>query len=158
MCQLQICQKRQKTRLPNTNNAGGYNLLSRGLMYKSKQKCSFFMPDGKSRQKFCKWPYAGFYLNENWHFCLVIKWRFLENHIQPPHLYSGVLIYRMSSFERHLLGVCSWYHSWWLPCLVSGVFVSPYNFHWSGVTSQLMTHHLVCKCRGGTPCTTLYCL
>ena len=26
------------------------------------------------------------------------------------------------------------------------------------VTSRLMTHHLVCKCRGRTPCATLYCL
>ena len=24
-------------------------------------------------------------------FCLIIKWRFLENHIRPPYLYSGVL-------------------------------------------------------------------
>ena len=25
-------------------------------------------------------------------FCPIIKWRFLGNHIQPPHLYSGVLL------------------------------------------------------------------
>ena len=30
-------------------------------------------------------------------------------------------IYRTSSFERHLVGVCSRYHSRWLPYLVSGV-------------------------------------
>ena len=35
------------------------------LMYKSEQKFSFFMPDGKSGRKFGKWPYAGFYPNEN---------------------------------------------------------------------------------------------
>ena len=34
-------------------------------MYKSQRKFSFFMPDGKSGRKFGKWPYAGFYPNEN---------------------------------------------------------------------------------------------
>ena len=45
------------------------------------------------------------------------QWRQWHNVTSP--------IYRTSSFEQHLLGVCSWYHSWWLPCQVSGVFVSP---------------------------------
>jgi len=43
---------------------------------------------------------------------------------RSTHVFTSP-IYRTSSFKRHLLGVCSRYHSRWLPYLVSGVSVSP---------------------------------